>query len=82
MLRVGHTHSIRLDDRGQLLAGRRLGVERKVAGHVGTGDVEDLDCDDRQTSALVAECEVDALLGDGHAAHLGVDDHLKETFQT
>lgn len=77
LLRVGHAHAVGFDDRGQLLSGRRFGIECKVRGDVGTGDVEYLDRDHRKTSTLIPECKVDAFLRHRHAANLSVDYHLE-----
>ena len=79
---VGNADAVRLLDRGQLTAGGR-GRECGERGcHLRTGDVVDADGQQRNTSALIAECKVNAFLCHWNRTHLRVDDDLNNYQKT
>ena len=76
---VGNTDAVRLFDGGQLAAGGRGWERSERSSHLRTGDVVDADGQERDASALVAECEIDTFLRHRNGTDLRVDDHLRSS---
>lgn len=73
---IGHALPFSLLDRRHFPTSRSLREVGEIDGDIRTRDVVDFDGQERDASALIAESEIDALFGDGHAAHFRIDDHF------